>query len=206
MALRRAQRPPPASTRRRWRACSGACSVPPTAPWLHGEVARRMAERLPVIRLQPDTRHRLGRLPRRQPRAAGGRLSAGAAAGGGDGSGAARRHAGGAGDAVVVAAALGRTARGSGHRGRTAAPGRAQLLWSNMGLHGAIDPQAVMRCLAPGAAGGRRFPDVLDPGPGFAGRVCARCTPRAAGRRRMRPSSTCTTSATCWWTPVLPTR
>src|SRR6187549_9090 len=27
----------------------------PTAPWLHAEVARRMAERLPVIRLQPDT-------------------------------------------------------------------------------------------------------------------------------------------------------
>ncbi|HEY6087999.1 MAG TPA: methyltransferase domain-containing protein [Burkholderiaceae bacterium] len=26
-----------------------------TAPWLHAEVARRMAERLPVIRLQPDT-------------------------------------------------------------------------------------------------------------------------------------------------------
>ena len=26
-----------------------------TAPWLHGEVGRRMAERLPVIRRQPDT-------------------------------------------------------------------------------------------------------------------------------------------------------
>ena len=25
-----------------------------TPPWLHGEVARRMAERLPVIRLQPQ--------------------------------------------------------------------------------------------------------------------------------------------------------
>ena len=24
------------------------------APWLHGEVARRMAERLPVIRLRPE--------------------------------------------------------------------------------------------------------------------------------------------------------
>ena len=24
------------------------------APWLHGEVARRMAERLPVIKQQPD--------------------------------------------------------------------------------------------------------------------------------------------------------
>jgi malonyl-CoA O-methyltransferase len=27
----------------------------PTAPWLHAEVARRMAERLPVIRQQPET-------------------------------------------------------------------------------------------------------------------------------------------------------
>ena len=26
----------------------------PDAPWLHGEVARRMAERLPLIRLQPQ--------------------------------------------------------------------------------------------------------------------------------------------------------
>ena len=28
--------------------------------------------------------------------------------------------------------------------------------------------------------------------------ACVRCTPRGAGRRRMRPSSTCTTWATCW--------
>ena len=31
-----------------------AASRAPAAPWLHGEVARRMAERLPLIRLQPQ--------------------------------------------------------------------------------------------------------------------------------------------------------
>jgi malonyl-CoA O-methyltransferase len=33
----------------------GRLSRARAAPWLHGEVARRMAERLPVIRQQPDT-------------------------------------------------------------------------------------------------------------------------------------------------------
>lgn len=41
----------PAALRADWRRFARA----PAPPWLHGEVARRMAERLPMIRLQPAT-------------------------------------------------------------------------------------------------------------------------------------------------------
>ena len=98
----------------------------PSAPWLHGEVARRMAERLAVIRLQPgiviDWGAFLGTsralliaaYPQRRW---------------------AERPA-----VVITEVELG--------------AGQGQLLWSNMGLHGAVDPQAVMaawhRSLQPG--------------------------------------------------------
>jgi malonyl-CoA O-methyltransferase len=114
------------------------------APWLHGEVARRMAERLPIVKLQPavvadwdaflGVSHQL--LASTYPQA---RLLAVEAS-------AQRRDA--------TAATLARPWwspqrwRGATAQAVTAeelAPGAAQLLWANMGLHGAADPQALMR-------------------------------------------------------------
>ena len=113
------------------------------APWLHTEVARRMAERLPVIRLQPqqivDWGAHLGAsralLEQAYPRAAITAVEAD--------------------DARVAATARAlqpawwsprRWAAGPAPVCVEAAVGAAsaQLLWSNMGLHGAPDPQAVM--------------------------------------------------------------
>ena len=112
-------------------------------PWLHAEVARRMAERLPVVRLQPqqviDWGAHLGAsralLEQAYPRAAVTAVEPEEA----------RRAA--------TAQAL-QPAWWSPRRWAAApAPvcvetdvgaGSAQLLWSNMGLHGSLDPQAVM--------------------------------------------------------------
>jgi len=112
------------------------------APWLHGEVARRMAERLPVIKLRPeriiDWGASLGAsralLAATYPRA---RLIAVEA-------GASRRDA----TAAALAAPWWSPRRWAG-AGRAAvdeadlAAGEGELLWSNMALHGAIDPQAI---------------------------------------------------------------
>ena len=113
-------------------------------PWLHGEVARRMAGRLPVIKLQPEDIADWGSflgasqalLVQAYPQA---RLLAVEAD-------AARRDA--------TAAALARP-WWSPRRWAGSAPlavteaelaaGQVQLLWSNMGLHGAADPQVVMK-------------------------------------------------------------
>jgi malonyl-CoA O-methyltransferase len=114
------------------------------APWLHGEVARRMAERLPVIRLQPERvvewnafiGHSHDVLLRAYPRARIFAVEADEA----------RCQASrltlakpwwqpsrwtSAAAAVLVADAV--------------EPGQGQLLWSNMSLHGALDPQVEMR-------------------------------------------------------------
>lgn len=112
-------------------------------PWLHAEVARRMAERLPVIRLQPqqiiDWGAHLGGsralLEQVYPRAAVMAVEPDEA----------RR------DTTVQAL---QPAWWSPRRW-AAKPAQvctqadvgaasAQLVWSNMGLHGALDPQAVM--------------------------------------------------------------
>lgn len=113
------------------------------APWLHGEVARRMAERLPVIRLQPGcivdwgsflgasrgllrTAYPRARLLAVEPDPAGRAATLAAL----DAPWWSPRRWRTGPEAVVTEADLG--------------PGQGQLLWSNMGLHGAIDPQAVM--------------------------------------------------------------
>jgi len=114
-----------------------------SAPWLHGEVARRMAERLPVIRLQPqqliDWGAHLGAsrdlLERAYPRATVLAVE----------SDDYRRAA--------TAAAL-QPPWWSPRRwtpGQTkvcleaeVSAGSAQLVWCNMGLHGVLEPQAVM--------------------------------------------------------------
>jgi malonyl-CoA O-methyltransferase len=129
-----AQRPVDAAALQRVRRRLGAV---PEAPWLHAEVARRMAERLPVIRLQPavvlDWWSRAG------------------------GSGAALAAAYPASSLVRVeaeaqAAAIApwwsprRWGRGDGPvLAEAAVPAAAgQLLWANMMLHGVPDPQAQM--------------------------------------------------------------
>ena len=114
-----------------------------TAPWLHAEVARRMAERLPVIRLQPqqviDWGAHLGGsrtlLEQAYPRAVITAVEPTEAR------------------CAATARALQpawwsprRWATGSAPVCIEAGVGAAsaQLLWSNMGLHAAPDPQVVM--------------------------------------------------------------
>jgi malonyl-CoA O-methyltransferase len=116
----------------------------PAAPWLHGEVARRMAERLPVIRLRPErivdwgaflgasrawlaAAYPQARVLAVEPDAARRDATAAAHA---PPWWSPRRWGAAAAPAVTTAAEL--------------SAGAGQLLWSNMGLHGAIDPQAVM--------------------------------------------------------------
>jgi malonyl-CoA O-methyltransferase len=113
-------------------------------PWLHGEVARRMAERLPVIRLQPERIIDWGAfLGASREVLAGAYPQARQIAVEPD---AARR------DATAQARAQpwwqprrwvgpAPEARAEGDVGA----GSCQLLWANMGLHGAADPQAVMQ-------------------------------------------------------------
>lgn len=107
------------------------------APWLHGEAARRMAERLPVIRRQPervlDWWSQLGAsrelLTRTYPRARVIAVEPEAVSPDPARRWWPRRRAK---DAVEVIAEA------------AVADGSAQLVWANMMLHGAIDPQSVM--------------------------------------------------------------
>jgi malonyl-CoA O-methyltransferase len=100
-------------------------------PWLHGEVARRMAERLPVIRLQPqvvaDWDAALGAstqlLRNAYPQAR--LLSVGEA------WWSPSRWFGPAAPASIRAADV--------------QPGHAQLVWANMALHWSPDPQALVQ-------------------------------------------------------------
>jgi malonyl-CoA O-methyltransferase len=119
------------------------------APWLHGEVARRMAERLDVIRLQPasvvDWWAALGASRERlsqaypQSRYLAVESDAAIAAGGAARTDAAprarwwqpQRWLGAAAPASLPIDAL--------------QPGQAGLLWANMTLHHVADPQAEMR-------------------------------------------------------------
>ncbi len=114
-------------------------------PWLHGEVARRMASRLPVIRLQPRTvldwgAHlgaSRGLLAQTYPQAALVAVEPDPE----------RRAA----TAAVLAPPwwslrrLGRAAAAAALLPHEVAPGQGELLWANMSLHGAIDPQQEMR-------------------------------------------------------------
>jgi malonyl-CoA O-methyltransferase len=114
----------------------------PSAPWLHTEVARRMAERLPLVRLQPQQV-----------------LDWGAHVGGGRSllqQAYARARITAVDDLPGPAAAAAparpwwaRLVPGSaaphGIAPAQVPAGQAQLVWSNMQLHGSVDPQAVMR-------------------------------------------------------------
>lgn len=104
------------------------------APWLHGEVARRMADKLQAIRVQPaqvlDWWSGLGAsaelLRRAYPKA---------------------RHVAVEPAPKIAEAPWWSPGRWSGRRAVTVAeaavaPGEAQLVWANMVLHFAADPQA----------------------------------------------------------------
>ncbi len=116
----------------------------PQAPWLHAETARRMAERLPVIKLQPariidwDAHRGASRdlLLQTYPRAQWLGIEPDAARRDATRARARRpwwspRSWVGAGPEVVASDALGEQ--------------QGELLWANMGLHAVIDPQALMR-------------------------------------------------------------
>lgn len=109
-----------------------------TAPWLHGEAARRMAERLPIVRMRPDT------------------VLAWAPCVGGGSEVLQKAYP----EARVLAVEPEAAARQPAaarpwwsFRRAPATPlapaelaeGACQLLWSNMGLHGSAEPQAVLR-------------------------------------------------------------
>jgi malonyl-CoA O-methyltransferase len=112
-----------------------------SAPWLHGEVARRMAERLPVIRQQPevviDWWARAGAsqaaLARVYPKAR--LLSVEAAA---------PAPAGTAATAPWWSRRRWRPAALAIEEGKVAAQA-GQLLWANMMLHAVADPVALMQ-------------------------------------------------------------
>jgi len=108
----------------------------PTPPWLHGEVARRMAERLPVIRQSPEVvldwwAHRGGGSDLLRDAYPHARMIAVESAPPSQPAPrwwSPRRWA--ARDEVVAEHAV--------------TPGSAQLVWANMGLHAVADPQAMM--------------------------------------------------------------
>jgi malonyl-CoA O-methyltransferase len=124
----------------------------PAAPWLHAEVARRMAERLALVRMQPQTV-----------------LDWGAHVGGGRSAlVAAYPHArivavdagGGAGRSAAASSALASPwwsprrwgllgaetgGRAPGLDPAAVEPGSAQLVWAGMVLHGLPEPQVAMR-------------------------------------------------------------
>jgi malonyl-CoA O-methyltransferase len=175
----------------------------PEPPWLHLEAARRLAERLAPMRIEPARVLDWG-------------------AGPGGGRDALRQRYP---KAEIVAVepdpswqararrsserrwwSLGRAQVASAHVAGEpdAALGRAQLVWANMVLHGVIDPPALFArwhellgvdgFVAFSCLGRERSPS------------CASSTPRSAGRRRRPASSTCTISATCSSPPASPTR
>jgi malonyl-CoA O-methyltransferase len=108
-------------------------------PWLHGEVARRMAERLPVIRLQPqqvvDWGAQLGAssalLRKAYPQARLVPVDTRAAPREAAAWWSPKRWLQAPGPTAISADEL--------------AAGQAQLVWANMALHWAADPQALMR-------------------------------------------------------------
>jgi malonyl-CoA O-methyltransferase len=115
-----------------------------TPPWLHGEVARRMAERLPIVKLQPavvaDWGAFLGAsqalLTQAYPQAQMLAVEAGPQ----------RRAA----TAAMLARPWWSPQRWRGGTvqalcAEEVQPGQAQLLWANMALHGVADPLGLMR-------------------------------------------------------------
>ncbi len=116
----------------------------PEAPWLHAEVARRMAERLPVIRMQPRTVLDWGAflgagralLRQAYPQAALIAVEPDA-----------RRREATAAALALPWWSLRRLGASSAAvlMPQQLAAGQGELLWANMSLHGAIDPRQEMQ-------------------------------------------------------------
>lgn len=133
------QAPDPAAVRRMLRRLSSAAA----APWLHGEIARRMAGRLPAIRLQPAAIANWWSF-----------LGASDAALAQAYPNARRLHVEPVEALAARSRALPRPAWWSARRWRGAVaavrpeadvePGSCQLVWANMMLHTSSDPGRVM--------------------------------------------------------------
>ena len=175
----------------------------PQAPWLHGEIARRMGEKLELILLQPerviDWWSTLGAgaalLEAAYPKARQARVEPDAVWAERSRAQAQRpwwsaaRWTGGD---VTVATEADEIAPGAG------------LVWANMMLHAVVDPVALIeRWHGLLHVDGFVMLRASAPAPCAS---CARCTSAWAGPRRRRASSTCTTSATCWCRRGSPTR
>jgi malonyl-CoA O-methyltransferase len=126
----------------------------PEPPWLHREVARRLAERLPIVKLQPqvviDWGARLGAgagvLRRQYPKAQLLAVEPEVSAASGVASAPAATSAQvGAGAAPWWSPRRWSRADPPAHTAASLPPGAGQLLWSNMGLHFAPDPQAELK-------------------------------------------------------------
>ena len=147
----------------------------PQPPWLHAEVARRMAQRLRIVRLQPATVLEWWGHTGASGGAAGRGLSDGRDASSSNrATRSLRRSRGAARGALVACTALGSRNRGPARRSRTGVGAIA------MGQHDAArggGPAGAAGALA-AAAGGRRIPDVLQPRSRDAARI-ARVVPHA---------------------------
>jgi hypothetical protein len=191
----------------RWAALSmpasaGPSGEAPASAWLHEEVARRMEDRLAWIKLRPQQWAHW--------EAVRGGLQAHAAAGAAlpgcwmfRGRVQSRSPATGR---DVLSKPWWHPGRWKAAPTRFEAPpeGSLQMLWANMAAaHGR--PAGPDRPLAPGAGGGR-LSDVLLPWARHRCANCASCTAHWAGRRQRMRSPTCTTGATCWCRPALPSR
>ena len=115
--------------------------APARSPWLHEEVARRMEDRLQWIRLEPKAWAALGAGARRPagPGADRAPLSARRVLRGRKPGEPRRGRAGAWRQALVAALAR----RPHGHHGPLP-DGGVQMLWANMALHMAADPQALI--------------------------------------------------------------
>ena len=177
-------------------------AAPALSPWLHEEVARRMEERLEWITLKPSAwahwyplrsglqAHAL--LGKRFPSIPCYVVEPVPAH-------AQQVHA-------AVDTPWWKPARWTGAPTHFEAPPDAgvQMVWSNMALHMAADPQdLIARWHRALAVDGYLMFSCLGPDTLLS---CTACTPPWGGRPRAMPSPTCTTGATCWSMPVLPSR
>ena len=174
-------------------------------PWLHGEVARRMGERLADRPAGAGARDRLVERARRRRRRCCAGLSEGARQRARSSRTVALAERRARRRAVAALAAAWAPAR---PRDRAESDGAAGAGAAGVGQHEAAlgaDPPTLMRAVA-ARAGRRRLPDVLDAGPGHAGRAARALSRRRLGRAACAVRSTCTTSATCSSRPASPTR
>lgn len=172
------------------------------SPWLHEEIGRRMEDRLQWIKAQPRTwadwaplrggleAHEL--VARRYREAACFVIEPEA------------NLAAAAGEALAAPWWSARRWQGSKLRFDAPPEDGVDLLWANMSLHMAADPEALIaRWHRLVATDGFLMFSCLGPD---TVRELRRCTRAWAGRPRATNTPTCTTGATCWCMPASPSR